>query len=170
MAVVAVGGAISGWGTVAVRAEYHLEGDSLSIEPMGIDAASWTLRWLGSGNHFTADRDNKVLLATYGRQHIITGVLNDPSAAYLYISSVVSRQLLDEIKQANIDYLLVDMRMTTRRPYLSEFFEQGEPKEIESRTLDPESLLKWDNEPGVSRVFDDGWIRIYDVRGLQHAS
>jgi len=169
VAIVAVGGAISGWGVVAVRAQYHVEGDALSIEPMGIDAASWTLRWLGSGNRFTADHDNKVLLATYGRQHIVPGIFEDPGAANLYIFSRVSRQLHEEIMEAHIDYLLVDMRTTTRRPYLNEFFEQGEPEEIESAPLDPEPLLKWDEEPGVSRVFDDGWIRIYDVRALQHA-
>jgi hypothetical protein len=153
-----------------VRAHYTVEGDSLSIEPMGVDAASWTLRWLGSGNYFTADRTNRVLLASYGRQHIVPGVLGDLGTAYLYISGTVSRQLLNEISQAHIDYLLVDMRMTTRRPYLNEFFEKGEPEEIEYAPLDPEPLLKWDKEPGVSRVFDDGWIRIYDVRALQHAS
>jgi hypothetical protein len=169
VAIVAVGGAVSGWGTASVRA-YHVEGDSLSIEPMGVDAASWTLRWLGSGNHFVADRDNRVLLATYGRQHIIPGLLFDPGAANLFVSSRVSRQLHEEIREAHIDYLLVDMRMTTRRPYLSVFFDKGEPEEIESAPLDPEPLLKWDEEPGVSRVFDDGWIRIYDVGALQHAS
>jgi len=137
---------------------------------MGIDAASWTLRWLGSGHYFTADRDNRLLLATYGRQHVVPAIFGDPGAANLFIFSRVSRQLREEIAEAHMDYLLVDMRMTTRRPYLSEFFEKGEPEEIESAPLDPEPLLKWDQEPGVSRVFDDGWIRVYDVRGLQRAS
>jgi len=168
-AIVAVGGTISGWGPVAVRAQYHVEGDSLSIEPMGIDAASWTLRWLGSGHYFTADRDNRLLLGTYGRQHVVPAIFGDPGAADLFIFSRVSRQLREEIGEAHMDYLLVDMRMTTRRPYLSEFFEKGEPEEIESAPLDPGPLLKWDQEPGVSRVFDDGWIRVYDVRSLQRA-
>jgi len=169
-AIVAVGGAISGWGPVAVRAQYHVEGDSLSIEPMGIDAASWTLRWLGSENRFVADKDNRLLLATYGRQRIIDSVMFDTGFANLYISDRVSMQLREEIREAHIDYLLVDMRMTKGRPYLNQFFQAGEPEEIESAPLDPMPLLKWDEERGVSRVFDDGWIRIYDVSALQHAS
>ena len=169
-AILAVGGAISGWGVVAVRSEYHVEGGPLSIEPMSIDAASWTRRWLGSGNHFIADINNRVLLATYGRQQTVVGTLFDAGGAHLYIDDRVSRTLREEIGQAHIDYLLVDMRMTTRRPYFNQFFQAGEPQEIEFGPLDPQPLLKWDHELGVSRVFDDGWIRIYDVRDLQNAS
>jgi len=174
VAIVVVGGAISGWGPVAVRSKYHLEGGPLSIEPMSIDAASWTLRWLGSKNRFVADSQNRFLLATYGRQYIVDGARTltviDPGGANLYISSHVSRHLRDEIREAHIDYLLVDMRMTTSRPYLNQWFQAGEPEEIEFAPLDPEPLLKWDGAAGVSRIFDDGWIRIYDVRGLQYAS
>jgi len=170
VAIVVVGGAISGWGPVAVRTQYHLEGGPLSIEPMSIDAASWTLRWLGSENHFIADAQNRLLLATYGRQYIVDGHLFDAGGANLYISSRVSRQLHEEITEAHIDYLLVDMRMTTGRPYFNQWFQAGEPEEIDFAPLDPEPLLKWDEALGVSRVFDDGWIRIYDVRALQHAS
>jgi len=169
VAIVVVGGAISGWGPVAVRSQYHLEGGPLSIEPMSIDAASWTRRWLGRENHFIADSQNRFLLATYGRQYIVNGHLFDAGGANLYISSHVSSQLHEEIREAHIDYLLVDMRMTKSRPYLNQWFQAGEPEEIESAPLDPEPLLKWDEEAGVSRVFDDGWIRIYDVRALQHA-
>jgi len=168
--IVVVGGAISGWGPVAVRTNYHLEGGPLSAEPMSVDAASWARRWLGSENHFIADSQNRLLLATYGRQYIVDGHMFDAGGADLYISSRVSRQLQEEIEEAHIDYLLVDMRMTTSRPYFNRWFEAGEPEDIEYTPLEPKPLLKWDKERGVSRVFDDGWIRIYDVRGLQHAS
>lgn len=170
LTLISVGGAISGWGVAAVRSRFVVEGDALSIEPMGIDAARWARRWLGPGNGFVADRDNTVLLATYGRQDIITAAAVDPPPAFLFLAPMVWQPLIDEITQAQIDYLLVDMRMTTHRPYLSMFFEPGEPTEIENAPLEPEPLQKWDEQPGVSRVFDDGWIRIYDVRKLHHAS
>jgi len=167
--LVAVGGVFSGWGVAAVRSDYAVEGDALSIEPMGIDAANWTRQFLGAGKAFAADRDNRVLLATYGRQRIVPSVFGDAGVAYLYVLPIVSPQLIAEIKQSRLDYLLVDMRMTTDRPYLGSFFENGEPEEIRHAPLEPEPLLKWDAEPLVSRVFDDGFIRIYDVRALRNA-
>lgn len=169
LGLVATGGVISGWGVAAVRTQYKVEGDALSIEPMAIDAAEWTRQWLGSGNGFAADRDNRVLLATYGRQRIVTRTFEDASTAYLFVAPTVWSQLTGGIRQERIDYILVDMRMTTQRPYLNMFFQEGEPPEIRTAPLDPEPLQKWDREPGVSRVFDDGWIRIYDIRGLQDA-
>lgn len=160
-----VGGAISGWGIAAVRTGYKVEADPLSIEPMGIDAAEWTQNWLGPMNRFTADRVNRLLLSTYGKQYTPTGLYDGYVTADLYGPRIAQEQL-DEIRKARIDYILVDMRLTTAKPKLGNYFEAGEG-ELHDRPLNPAWLLKYDHIPGVSRVFDDGWIRIYEVRQLQ---
>jgi len=169
LALIAVGGMINGWGTAAVRTQYRVEGDSLSVEPMGIDAAAWTARWLGPNQNFVTDRDNRVLLLTYGRQHIVTGSLSDATTADLFISPVIWEGLRDEIRDQRIDYLLVDMRLSTQPALVGTFFQPGEPAGLGLTPLDPTALKKWDGDERVSRVFDDGWIRIYDVRALQDA-
>jgi hypothetical protein len=170
LALIAVGGVINGWGTPAVRTQYRVEGDSLAIEPMGIDAAAWTARWLGPNQNFATDRDNRVLLSTYGRQHIVTRSRSDATTAYLFIGPVVWDGLRDEIRDQRIDYLLVDMRLSTQPALVGVFFEAGEQVGLGLTPLDPTALQKWDSDERVSRVFDDGWIRIYDVRALQDAS
>jgi hypothetical protein len=165
LTLIAVGGVINGWGPAAVRTPYRVEGDALTVEPMGIDAAAWTARWLPNQN-FATDRDNSVLLLTYGRQHIVT---DPPMTAGLFISPVIWDGLRDEIGDQRIDYLLVDMRLSTQPALLGTFFESGEPDGLGLTPLDPTALQKWDGDERVSRVFDDGWIRIYDVRALQNA-
>lgn len=169
LALIAVGGAINGWGTAALRAHYQVEGDALTVEPMGIDAAAWTAHWLGPNQNFVADRDNRVLLATYGRQHIVTRSPSDPTTAYVFIAPVVWEGLRDEIRDQRIDYLLVDMRLSTQPALVGLFFDAGEPVGLGLTPLDPTALQRWDGDERVNRVFDDGWIRIYDVRALQSA-
>jgi hypothetical protein len=169
LALIAVGGAMNGWGTPAVRTQYRVEGDSLAVEPMGIDAAAWTAHWLGPNKNFATDRDNRVLLATYGGQHIVTRTRSDATTAYLFIGPEIWEGLRDEIREKRIDYLLVDMRLATQPALVGTFFDAGEQVGLGLAPLDPAPLQKWDDDERVSRVFDDGWIRIYDVRALQNA-
>jgi hypothetical protein len=169
LAVIAAGGVINGWGSPAVRNAYHAEGDELAIEPMGIDAATWTRDQLGPDHRFAADRDNSVLLATYGSQRIASGSSADPTAADLFVSPELWQGLRDTIQEQRIDYIFVDMRLTTQPAWVGSFFGPGEPAGLGSAPLNPDPLLKWDRVAGVSRVFDDGWVRIYDVRALQNA-
>ncbi|WP_143199006.1 hypothetical protein [Bradyrhizobium sp. NAS80.1] len=168
LALVAVGGMINGWGPAAVRTQYRVEGDALSVDPMGIDAAAWTARWLGPNQNFVTDLENSALLLTYGRQHIVT-LPDAKMTAGLFISPVIWEGLRDAIRDRRIDYLLVDMRLSTQPALLGLFFQAGEPDGLGLTPLDPTALQRWDGDERVNRVFDDGWIRIYDVRALQYA-
>jgi hypothetical protein len=168
LALIAVGGMINSWGAAAVRTQYRVEGDALTVEPMGIDAAAWTARWLGPNQNFVTDVENSALLLTYGRQHIVT-LPDAKMTAGLFISPVIWEGLRDAIRDRPIDYLLVDMRLSTQPALLGRFFQAGEPDGLGLTPLDPTALQKWDGDERVNRVFDDGWIRIYDVRALQNA-
>jgi hypothetical protein len=73
--------------------------------------------------------------------------------------------VLYRIRTAKVDYLLVDLRLTMARSAMGEYFETGEPGGGEIPPA-PSSFLKFD-DPRVSRVFDNGYIVIFDVRGLR---
>jgi hypothetical protein len=159
------GGVVSGWGLPATHIGYKVEGDSLSLEPMGIDAALWTKQWLGIGNRFATDRFNSVLLGTYGRQDLITSLYNPVDASELFLQPHVTGWDRNIIKADRIDYLMTDLRLSTARPFLAPYFDEGSGDD----PLDLRNLIKWNGVAGVSRVFDDGWISIYDVRGIRRA-
>ena len=159
------GGVVSGWGLPATHVGYKIEGDSLSLEPMGIDAAVWTKQWLGAGNRFAADRDNSILLGTYGRQDLVTSLYDPTDPSELFLQPEVTGWERNIIKVDRIDYLMTDLRLTTGRAYLAPSFDEGS----DSGPLALKNLTKWNDVAGVSRVFDDGWISIYDVRGMSHA-
>ena len=168
LTIMFIGGVITGWGAPATHTGYKLEADGLSLEPMSMDTATWTRTWLGAGNRFIADRVNSILLAVYGRQDIVNGMSDPVSPIDLIIAPVVSDYEVEVLRRDRVDFMIADFRMATMRPFLGHYFDPTEPHELHDAPLDPDLLLKWDGVPGVSRVFDNGWIVIYDVRALSH--
>ncbi len=165
LTVIFTGGVVAGWGLQATHIGYKVEGDGLSLEPMAIEAAEWTKLWLGIGNRIASDRDNESLLATYGRQDIVTSDFDREDPGQLFLEPAITPLDNEIIKTDRLTYILTDLRLSTARPYMGPYF--GEL--TDATPLDPQNLTKWDNAPGVSRIFDNGWITIYDVRSLRDA-
>jgi hypothetical protein len=165
LATVFLGGVVSGWGVPGAK-QYRVEADGLSIEPMGIATSRWARTHLGEGNRFVSDRDNTILLATYGRQDIVSSIYDGLDTSYLF-SSIKPDGERSVIAQNRIHYLLADLRLTTGLPFIGSYFETTEPDELHARPLDSRVFFKYDHTPGVSRVFDNGYIMIYDVSRVQ---
>lgn len=168
MALIFTGGVVSGWGRPATHIGYKVEADALSLEPMGIDAAVWMRQWLGMGNRVATDLFNGVLLASYGRQDTITSLYHPQDPAKLFLGPEVTPWDLQIIREDRIDYLVTDLRLSTKRSSMGSYFGEDSSSPRYGELLDPMNLMKWGNEAGVSRIFDDGWINIYDVTGVRH--
>ncbi len=164
-----VGGIVTGWGVGALRTLYAVSADASSIEPMGIDAALWTKQWLGPGHRFASDRENQLLLATYGRQDIATQLADGVGTSSVFLAPTLSGNELYTIKQDRIAYLLADLRLTAALPALGHYYEQDEFPDGVLTPPEASSLLKFDHIRSVSRVFDNGSIVIFDVRRLRDA-
>jgi hypothetical protein len=165
---IVLGGITTGSGGLAVRGEYRPGADPESIEPMGVAAAVWTRTWLGEGNRFAADRVSRTLLATYGQQDVVTSIADRVDASRTFLSEKLSPDSLYPIRRGKIDFLLVDLRTTTAPAVLGEYYEKNE--KTRGRPPSPSSLLKFDMAERVGRVFDNGWMVIFDVRGLHAAN
>ena len=164
LGTILLGGLAIGSANQAVRGPYQPGADAASIEPMSIAAASWTRDWLGEGNRFASDRVNRLLLATYGQQNIISEINAHIDESHIFLTRKITPGVLYWIKRGRIDYLLVDLRITTAPALLGRFYEVGEPGH--GAPPPPSMLLKFDKAPHVARIFDDGWIVIFDVRAL----
>ena len=68
MAVMLLGGALLESGPVysALPGPYTVIADGRSVEPIGIQAAQWSLSHLGPDNRVATDRINQVLFGTFG--------------------------------------------------------------------------------------------------------
>ncbi len=151
-----------------IQGRYKVGADDQSIEPMGVATALWTKAWLGPGNRFTSDRINRLLLASYGRQDARLAVSEGVDAGRVFRAETLSSDEYWALAKGDIDFLLVDMRLSTALPVLGFYFEPWEPKS--TAPLSPAALLKFNRIDGVTRIYDNGFIVIYDVRGLHERS
>ncbi len=165
--MILIGGIISSAGlSLLVPAKYQVEADAASIEPMGIGAAEWAKDWLGPRNRFAADRDNRLLLSTFGQQLVSTTLQLHDDAGVAMISETFGPEEAGMIHRLGLDYLLADLRITTGRPVVGAYFDSATADEMLSAPPSPGALLKFNAVPGVNRVFDNGYIVIYDVRAI----
>jgi hypothetical protein len=169
LTIMILGGFMIGWGPSAINYPYKVSADSRSVESLGISAAEWTRQWLGTGQRFGADRINRNLLAVYGRQIPVTSLSDQEGASEIpqvLFGKVFGSGEQENVRLAMIDYLMIDLRLTTALPALGVYFEFGEEPDIHAIPPEPTALLKFNAIKGISRPFDNGATIIYDMRSL----
>jgi hypothetical protein len=170
--VIFVGGLVIGVPSWARLPGPYIPGaDIRSIGPEGVRAAEWAAEELGPGNRIVADRINRILMGSYGRQNPITQYGDGIRTWRVFFSPEFRPEDKAILQAGQIDYLVIDLRLAGARPLTRAYFERGEPLEVAREgALDVAWLTKFEDLPGVSVVFDSGSIRIYDVRALSAGS
>jgi hypothetical protein len=169
-AVLFAGGVIVGWPHWArLPGPYLVGADLRSIEPQGVAAAEWALRALGPGNRVAADRTNRLLMMTYGRQRIVTNSA-DLVVAPVFFAPQLGPAERELLQLGQVRYLVVDHRLSRGLPLAQVYYEDGEPGGGRHRVpISPAALAKFDGMAGVSRLMDSGDIVVYDVAGVSGA-
>jgi hypothetical protein len=169
LAVVFSGGAILGWAPqLSVPGPYLVGADNRSVDSTSIAAATWSGDALGPHNRFAADRTNRNLLGTYGRQDPVSQDSGTPTAR-IFLSPTFDQEDLAILREGHVRYLLVDRRLSSGLPLVGVYYESGEPAIPAGQPLPPAWLAKFDSVAGGSRIYDNGAIQIYDLSGLLDA-
>lgn len=166
LGVMMIGGMIAGGGSFAQPGPYRVGGENRAIDAQGIGAARWTAQHLGPDHRFAADRTNRLLVTVYGRQRPVTTLYDHLDLSPVFLSPQLGPQQLELIDQARLDYLLVDLRLTSGLPFVGHYYEIHEQTDAHRRPVSLEALNKFDGVTGVDRLYDSGDIAIYDVRRL----
>jgi hypothetical protein len=160
-AVILVGGVASGWPPIWDRlpGPYLVSGFERSVDPQGVAAAGWALRALGPGHRWAQDATAYSLLATIGDQDTVRAVstLFDGRGADAAADFLVTHQ--------EIQFLAVDMRDSTQLPASCAYFAVDPNAQRYTSPLPRSDLSAPGRVAGVSRIYDSGDIRIYDLRG-----
>ena len=164
IALVVVGGIISGAATEVLPTSYRPAADGRSIEPMGIEAAQFTRERLGNGWRFAADRVNRLLLATYGMQRPVTQLHDKFNLGEVVFSDRFDGNDVWLIRKTQTEFILVDTRLSGGLPLFGDYFEAGEDWSLHKYAPDVRDLTKFERVPGIGRPFDNGRIHIYDFR------
>ena len=148
---------------------YLVSADNRSVDQIALQAAYWEGQNLPANSRIFTDRVNGLLAAAYGNQYVLTRIsdridIGTVSTLLLRGPTAGDAELACG---AHIQFLIADQRLATTLPHLGIYVDNGE-YQYGFRTLPPpaDALTKFDNIPGAQRIFDNGSIRIYDLRGL----
>ncbi len=169
LASLVVGATAISWPAFYARipGPYLLGGGDRAVDQYDLTAAEWAGGHLVHGSVVAADITNSELMDSIGHQSEPAGFLS----AYLLIGSSISPAVARQIKAQNIQFVVADHRITSGIPVAGNPIFFPDPFGGHYRKPIPvASLNKFNAIAGVSRIFDDGPIVIFDLRGSTYAA
>jgi hypothetical protein len=141
--------------------KFWIDGFASGIDTVGTSRAEWAATHLSPNARFFGDIASLTLLATRAELDPI----RDPGS--LYYTDRLTPENLALIRSESAVYLDVDLRMTEQTPITGNYFAADINKGYERKPIDPVFLLKFDKFGGISRIYDSGYDRFYDLRWVQ---
>jgi hypothetical protein len=138
---------------------FRVDGLDSGIDNQGISRAQWAAQNLQSGSRYFGDITSVTLLSTYADLDPI----RDPK--HLYYSTELTDEDARTINDASGVYIDVDYRMSQATPITGIYFPVDDEADTHSTPIPLAALAKFDNTPGISRVYDSGDDHFYDLRG-----
>jgi hypothetical protein len=168
-----VGGAVlSGPDWIYGPGRYLVSADNRSVDQLALQAADWEGQNLPPGSRVYSDRVNGLLAGVYGNEHVLTSLedqVDQGTLSTLLLSPVTSADK-NLVCLAHLQFLISDVRLATSLPHLGVYIDNGEYLfGFRNSPVSVGALTKFDNVRGTQRIFDNGAIRIYDLRGLSCA-
>lgn len=142
-----------------IPGQFRIEGFASGIDSVGMSRAEWAAAHLPPGARYLGDITSLTLLAT------IAGLdpIKDPGS--VYYSPTLTAEDVAHIKSNSATYLDLDTRISEELPIVGKYF----PEDVMSgeifEPIDAAALRKFDHIVGISRIYDSGYARLYDLRG-----
>ena len=128
-----------------------------SVDSQALNASTWALATLGPGNRWSGDRNMTTLLGTVGAQDPV-----HPGAALFY-ESAPSPSSQELVKTNAIRFLAVDTRLSGSVPLSGSYFDNDPYSNDLTEPISALKLMKFDQVEGISRLYDNGDVRLYDL-------
>ena len=160
LCVILVGGAISGWPWDAQLSQpmrVAASGETIVSPPLGL--AEWVRDHSPDGRYAAAVADSRLLLSEAQREAVagsspdIEGLLHAPS---------IEPWQLQLLTENDLRYVATDRREISRDGIRGYYFSQRGTKAA-TALLPPETETKFEAVPGVSRIYSNGPIAVFDM-------
>jgi hypothetical protein len=167
--VIFLGGFIVGESpTTRQPGSFIVGGETRAITPQGVAAARFALERLPAGSRVLVDRPNSILVSSYGHLNRVSGSIEGIPVVRVFFSRTFDEVDQRIISEDAIDYIIVDRRISHEVPSGGFYFERTESRADTYREpIEAAALRKFNNVEGLSRIFDNGAIAIYDTAGLR---
>lgn len=139
-----------------------------SISAEGIAAAEFAGRELKPGSRILVDHANATLMGSYGGLNPITKRVDGISISRVFFDKKFDRPARRIVLDGHIRYIVVDRRLHRTIPVQGSYFGIEEPLSFERKNpISLEALTKFRDVKGLTKVYDNGPISIYDTFGLR---
>jgi hypothetical protein len=146
---------------------YLVGSEDRSVTPEGLAAADFAARELPEESRVFVDRTNATLLGSYGGVNPIFGRYGEVSLPRILFDGEFDDVHRRAIHGQSLAYIVVDRRLSQDLPVIGYYVESDEPGAFTRRVpVGKRALEKLDFVPGVSRVYANGPIVIYDSSAL----
>jgi hypothetical protein len=167
LAVVFAGGVIAGWQPLLRLSQpYLVSAGPTRIEPPGRELARWAAAHLRPRQRIVASDSDGRLLLTYADDVALVsrGGGDRPDAVGILKGLLLPAWQVDQLQAYRVAYVAVDRRSTSFDALRGYFFARraGVNEELLSRRV----ATKFDRF-GADRIYDNGAIKLYRIRGLQ---
>ena len=147
---------------------YQVSADSRSVDADNLAAAEWLTVGVPRDSIVYGDRVSGALASAYGGQQNVMHVSTGIDASRLLLAPTYTSEDRALIRRADLDYLLVDQRLSGGLPHQQVYIESGEyDGQNRRKPVSAAALEKFRSVPDAERVYDNGSVAIYDVRGLR---
>lgn len=162
LGVMLIGGVVAGWPPRAILAHpYAVRASGATLYPEEESAARWARGLLGDARRWIAPEAVGRVLLVRGDQFVY--VTSAPfNASTVLHADRVTAGIVRTLEERRVTYVVIDRRETGDDSMTGFFFQ---PR-TRSRLIPREVAGKFDDYPGVDRIYDSGNIVVYDVRRL----
>lgn len=164
-----LGGVMLGSGPLVqqVPGRHWVGADARSIDGDNTSAIDWMSANLPHGTVF-ANRIGMLMASGEGGFTSATEIGTGYDASELLLNPAVTVQDFWLIRNLSIDYLVSDLRDSGTLPTLGFYVAEGEwGQEARTVPVSRAALRKFDRVAGVSRVYTNGEVTVYDVSGAR---
>jgi hypothetical protein len=159
-----LGGMTGGWPPQweVLPGRFRVAGFESGVDRQNMAAVQWLAAHVGPGRRVACDFSSCALLGAYA------GATPVQDASSIYYAPKVTLGVIRTIEAKQIQYVLVDRRMSTQTPITGAYFSRDTQSGDHVRPVSLRALDKFATTPGVRQVYDNGAVAVYDVRGLLH--
>lgn len=139
-----------------------------SVTPQGLAAAEFAAAELRPDSRALVDHANATLIGSYGGLDPVSRRVDGISITRVFLDRNLDRPARRVIRKGHIRYIVVDRRLARSVPIGGYYFTREEPGAFERTTPIPRAgLNKFPNVPGLTKIYSNGAIAIYDTAGVR---
>ncbi len=144
---------------------FRIDGFDAGVDANGVALARWVNGTLGPDDRVACDASTCSLVGAFARSVPVA------DAGELFYAPAFGPVADRAVREHDVQYVVVNVELGRTAP-VAGFYFGNDPRGSwpdASGPIAARALTKFDDDPRVDRVYDDGEYRVYDVRGVHGA-